>query len=105
MAAQALEQIYRNTHFDFRLILVDCGIPDTYRRQMDEVLKGRDNFEFIRTDHYLQTNAAHNLVIERNEDPFLCLIENDNLVHEDWLLHLLAACEEHPADVAVPLIF
>lgn len=105
LAAQALESIYQHTSHPFRLIVVDCRIPDVYRRQMDEVLKGRENFELIRTDHYLHTNAAHNLVIQRNQDPFLCLIENDNLVHEDWLFHLIAACEEHPADVAVPLIF
>jgi len=105
MASQALERLYRYTPQPFRLIVVDCNIPDRYRREMDEVLKGRDNVEFIRTDQYLQTNAAHNLVVRGNKDPFLCLIENDNLVHQDWLLHLVAACEEHPADVAVPLIF
>jgi hypothetical protein len=105
MAAQALEHLFRHTRPPFQLIVVDCGIPEVYRREMDEVLNGRENVEVIRTPHYLQTNAAHNLVIQRNKDPYLCLIENDNLVHEDWLLHLIAACEEHPADVAVPLIF
>jgi hypothetical protein len=105
IAARSLRSIYDRTHRPFQMIIVDCGIPDRYWREMEAVLRGRRNYEVVRVDRFLQTNEAHNLVIERNRSPFLCLIENDNLVHENWLQYLIAACEEHPADVAVPLIF
>jgi hypothetical protein len=34
----------------------------------------------------------------------LCMMENDILVEKNWLPCLITACEERPADVAVPLI-
>jgi hypothetical protein len=104
VAAQALQRIFDLTQIPFRLIVVDCNIPDRYRQQMDDVLEGRDNVTTIRTDHHILSNQSRNLAIRENKDDFLCLIENDVLVEEGWLTHLIEACEQHPADVAVPLI-
>jgi GT2 family glycosyltransferase len=103
-AAEALELLYANTEIPFDLIVVDCNTPERFRQEMERVLKGRGNVKTIRTDHYLLTHQAHNLVLKENKSEFLCLMENDILVEKDWLSSLLAACEEHPADVAVPLI-
>jgi GT2 family glycosyltransferase len=103
-AAEALECLFEATREPFNLIVVDCNTPDVFRRQMERVLKGRPNVRAIRTDHYLLTNQAHNLIIRESADEFLCLMENDILPEEGWLCRLLAACEEHPADAAVPLI-
>jgi hypothetical protein len=55
-------------------------------------------------DRYLLPNQAKNRVIEQTTTDFLCLIENDNLVEAGWLEKLIRACEEHPADVAIPLL-
>jgi len=104
VAAQALQRLFDVTDTPFKLIVVDCNIPDKYRQQMDDVLKGRDNVMTIRTDHHLLPNQSRNLVIRENRDDFLCLLENDVLVEEGWLTRLIQACEQQPADVAVPLI-
>jgi hypothetical protein len=103
-AAEALQRIFDCTSIPFRLIIVDCNIPDVFRREMDRVLERRRNVRTIRTEGSLLTNQMHNLIIRESNDDFLCLIENDILVEEGWLPRLIAACEEHPADVAVPLI-
>jgi hypothetical protein len=71
---------------------------------MEQVLQGRDNVKIIHRDHYLLPNQSKNLVIQETQDEYLCLIENDNLVQDRWLSQLIVACEEYPADVAVPLI-
>lgn len=103
-AAESLERLFEVTREPFNLIVVDCNTPEVFRHQVEKVLKGRHNVRTIRTNDYLLTNQAHNLVIRDSDDEFLCLMENDILPEEGWLSHLIAACEEHPADVAVPLI-
>lgn len=104
LAAEALQRIFDHTEQPFDMIVVDCNIPAVYRREMDEVLEGRDNVTIIQTDHYLLPNQSKNLVVEEAKGKWLCMIENDVLVQDGWLSTLIAACEEHPADVAVPLI-
>jgi Glycosyl transferase family 2 len=103
-AAEALGRIFECTQTSFNLILVDCNIPPLFRQQMDKVLRGRENVKVIRVDHYLTSNASRNLAVQACSDDFICLIENDVLVEEGWLSHLVSACEDHPADVAVPLL-
>jgi GT2 family glycosyltransferase len=104
LAAKSLESILEHTPKPYRLIVVDCNIPAVYRSEMDAVLSRFDDVQVIRRDHYLRPNQSKNLVIAEAKDDYLCLIENDVLVGEGWIDILMAACEEHPADVAVPLI-
>jgi len=105
LAAEALRRIYDCTDPPFNLIVVDCNIPSVYRKEMDQVLQDRSNVEIIHTDHYLRPNQAKNLVIKACQDEFLCLIENDVLVERNWVTHLMKACDEMRADVAVPAIY
>jgi GT2 family glycosyltransferase len=104
LAARSLQSILEHTPPPFHLIVVDGNIPERYRREMDEVLRRFASVELIRRDHYLRPNQSKNLVVAAARDQYLCLIENDVLVAPGWLDHLIAACEEHPAEVAVPLI-
>ena len=104
LAAESLQRIFDYTEIPFNLIVVDCNTPKVYWQQIEQVLKGRSNVKVIHTDEYLQANELRNLVIQEATDDFLCFVENDVLVEEGWLSHLIAACEEQPADVAVPRI-
>jgi hypothetical protein len=104
VASKCLQRIFDCTPIPFNLTVVDCNIPQVYWQQMEMVLRNRGNVRVIRVDRYLLPNQAKNLVIQKSTDDFICLMENDVLVEECWLTNLIAACEEHPADVAVPLI-
>ena len=104
LAAEALQRIFDHTEQPFDMIVVDCNIPPVYRQEMDQVLEGRDNVRIIQRDRYLLPNQSKNLVVAEAKGEWLCMIENDVLVQDGWLSTLIAACEEHPADVAVPLI-
>ena len=103
-APEALERILALTRIPFRLIAVDSGIPPVFREPIERLLAGRADAAILRADSSTTSNAARNLVLRECADDFLCLIENDVLVEEGWLSHLVAACEEHPADVAAPLL-
>lgn len=104
LAAESLQRIFDCTDIPFNLIVVDCNTPKVYWQQIEQVLKGRNNVKVIRSDRYLQANELRNLVIQEAKDDFLCFVENDVLVEEGWLSHLITACKEQSADVAVPRI-
>lgn len=104
LAAESLQRIFEYTSIPFNLIVVDCNTPKVYWQQMENVLKGQSNVKVIHQDRYLQANELRNLVIQEANDEFLCFVENDVLVEEGWLSHLITACKEQPADVAVPRI-
>ena len=103
-AGEALQSIYDHTALRFNLVIVDCAVPPAYRRQMDQVLAGRDNVTIVQVDRHLLPNLSRNLVLKNSTADFICLIENDVIVRPGWLDRLIVACEEHPADVAAPLI-
>ena len=104
LAAESLQRILDYTDIPFNLIIVDCDTPALYWQQVEQLIKDRRNVRVIHVDHYLLPNQSRNLLVKEVEDEFLCLIENDVLVSEGWLSRLVSACEETPADVAVPLI-
>lgn len=102
LAAESLQRIFEYTDIPFNLLVVDCNTPKVYWQQIEQVLKERNNIKVIQSDRYLQANELRNLVIEFAKDDFLCFVENDVLVEEGWLSHLITACKEQSADVAVP---
>jgi hypothetical protein len=90
----------------FRLIVVDANIPDTYRAEMEAVLKGRENYELISFTHYLQTNEQKQVVIDRVDDGYILLFENDNIPSPDFLVRMMDACLEYPDGcVVIPELF
>jgi glycosyltransferase involved in cell wall biosynthesis len=104
LGGEALQCLLDNTSPPFHLIVVDGNIPPRYRKQMMSALGDRADSAWIHADRYLLPNQARNLVIKNARGEFIVFIENDILVKKDWLSHLLTACHEQPADVAVPLI-
>ena len=104
LSAKALKKIYQHTHIPFNLVVVDCNMPSKYWKQIDNVLKGHSNVKIIRTDTFLQPNQSRNLILANTTDDYVCFIESDCMVSDNWLSRMIAACEEYPASVAIPLL-
>lgn len=102
-AAECLRRLFECTQIPFQLILVDGNTPRVHWRQIERELGTRENVKIIHANHYLSSNQARNLVLRETRTEFLCIIENEVIVQDRWLSGLLAACDEHPADVALPL--
>ena len=105
VAAKALRLLYKHTTIPFRLIIVDCAIPDRYRKQMERAVQGKTNVTFLDIDRHVLPNQAKNMVYEASEDDYICFLENDCIVPDGWLSGLINACESFPAKVASPLLF
>jgi hypothetical protein len=104
LASRALERLLDRTAKPFHLIVVDADIPAVFRDPLERLLEGMPDAMILRAGDAVSSNAARNLVIQKCRTDYLCLIENDVLVEEGWLEALVAACQEHPADVAAPLL-
>lgn len=104
MAAASLLRLYQNTSLPFRLYLLDCGTPEKYRKEIDAVLAGKDNVERIVRSELLLPNEMKRIAAAAASEDYIFFLENDCLVEEGCLDLLVAAAEEFPAPVAVPLL-
>jgi hypothetical protein len=103
-AAAALRALFDNTSVPFSLVVVDCGIPERYRREMAAVLEGRAHVETVHVDEFIFPNRARNLVLARASTPYVCLLENDSIVSPGCIDRLLATADEEQADVVLPMM-
>ncbi|MGH1490167.1 MAG: glycosyltransferase family 2 protein [Acidimicrobiales bacterium] len=104
LSRASLESIYANTTVDFRLIYVDGnspkGIAAYLRRAAVEY-----GFELLSHSEYLSPNQARNLGMAKVDTPYVVFVDNDLIVTEGWLQHLLKCAEHTGAPVVGPLYF
>jgi len=104
-AARSLRNVLETpAGIEYHLVIVDCAIPDRYRHEIEALVAGHDNVEFIRLDHHVMPNESRHLVSEVSQTEYTALLENDNYVAANWLGSLVEACDEFDATMAVPLI-
>ncbi|MEM9563998.1 MAG: glycosyltransferase [Actinomycetota bacterium] len=102
LSRASLESIYANTSVGFRLVYVDGNAPSrtaAYLRSAATDL----GFELISSPEYLSPNRARNLGLAAVTTPFVVFVDNDLVVADGWLEHLLACAEETGAPIVGPL--
>lgn len=106
LAAESFATLLATTPPGVRVIVVDPATPPRVRADLEALVAGRAGVELLGAATPLLPAAAKNLVLDALDDActHVALVENDVLYPPGWLEGLLAACEQHPADVAAPLI-
>ena len=103
-AARSLKNVLATpAGLDYHLVIVDCAIPERYRREIEALVAGRDNVEFIRLDHHVMPNESRHLVNEVSQTEYTAMLENDNYVAPNWLGALVEACDEFDATLQLRL--
>src|SRR5918998_1185167 len=83
--AQTIRSILNTISSDTRLVVVDAGSPRRYSLQIERALRGCQKAEILRSDQFVDANAAKNWVVREVPDgDFVAFVENDNLVHAGW---------------------
>jgi GT2 family glycosyltransferase len=100
---QSLESIYQNTEIPFKLIYVDGNSPPQIKLYLREQAIA-NNFQLIRTDHYLIPNRARNLALAQVDTKYVVFVDNDVIVSPGWLSALIRCAEETGATVVGPLM-
>jgi GT2 family glycosyltransferase len=105
MFSPCLEALYAYTDVPFRVIVV-AGATD--KRTEDYLLQlqlQKDNLSVVLVDRMLMQGEARNLGIQQATERFCVLLENDTIVHGNWLSPMLECMREEGAAVVMPLIF
>ena len=105
-AADALRQMIENTaDVPYKLLIVDCRTPARYLRDIEGVVKGRADVEWVRSERYLMPSESRRLIAPLVTTEYTCLLENDCFVAPGWLSPLMAAVNTFDAGVAAPLLY
>lgn len=97
LTKDCIESLTRHTRYPYRLILIDNGS----RQETMEYLRGlkerRDiEISLIRNEQNLGFVKAVNQGLNASDAPYVCLLNNDTLLSEDWLSEMIEVSENNP---------
>jgi hypothetical protein len=104
MYAPCVDALYANTALPFRLILVAGGADEPTRRCLRDMQDRRKDVTTVFCDPLLSQAEARNIGLREVRERYFAIVENDSIVHANWLPPLLECMAEEGAAVVTPLI-
>ena len=105
MFPQCLEALYAHTDVPFRVIVVAGGPDRRTKDYLHQLRMEKDNLSLVLVDRFLMQGEARNLGLQQADERFCVVLENDTIVHENWLTPMLECMREEEAAVVMPLIW
>jgi len=105
MFPRCLEALYAYTHMPFRAIVVAGGTDRTTREHLHQLQGKRDNMSIVLVDRLLLPGEARNLALRECNERFCTVLENDTIVHENWLPPMFECLRKEGAAVVTPLVW
>ncbi|WNM60278.1 glycosyltransferase family 2 protein [Candidatus Nitrospira neomarina] len=105
MFPKCLEALYARTYVPFRVIVVAGGIDRRTKDYLHQLREQKDNLSVVLVDRLLMQGEGRNLGIQQADERFCIVLENDTIVHENWLFPMLDCMREEGAAVVMPLIW
>ena len=102
--SRCLEALYTYTDVQFRVIVVAGGTDRTTEEYLHQLQAQKDNMTVVLVDRLLMQGEARNIAIRQANERFCVILENDTIVHENWLGPMLECMREERAAVVTPLI-
>lgn len=89
-----MDSIIKNTHYPYRLILIDNGSEEMTQTYLVSLRNGAGiNAELIRNEKNLGFPKAVNQGFEASNSSYICLLNNDTIVTDGWLNEMVAVAE------------
>jgi cellulose synthase/poly-beta-1,6-N-acetylglucosamine synthase-like glycosyltransferase len=104
MFPQCLGAVYAHTDAPFRVIVVAGGADMATKHYLRKLQEEKGNCSVVLVDRLLMQGEARNLAMRQVKERFFVVLENDTIVHENWLRPLLDCMREERAAVVAPLI-
>ena len=98
--SETLESLAQQTYRDFKVICINDGSRDDtleVLRQWEE--KGTLHIEIIDQENG-GVSRARNRGLEQADTEYVMFLDADDIYHKDYIFHIVAAAEQHHADVA-----
>ena len=90
-----VDSILNQTYKDFKLILVNDGSTDNSGKICDKYAKNNDKVSVIHLENG-GVSRARNIGIEHAKGEYICFIDSDDYVAENYLEELVKIKEQHP---------
>lgn len=101
---RCLEALYAHTHVRFRVVVVAGGTDGSTEEYLRQLQLQKDNLSVVLVDHLLMQGEARNLALCDVHERLCVVLENDTIVHENWLPPMLECMQEERAAVVMPLM-
>jgi glycosyltransferase involved in cell wall biosynthesis len=101
---QCLEALYAYTHVRFRVIVVAGGTDRVTEKYLHQLQVQKGNMSVVLLDRLLMQGEARNVALRQANERFCVVLENDTIVHENWLAPMLECMREERAAAVMPLI-
>ncbi len=105
MFKKCLEAVYEHTTLPFRVMVVVGGADQETEAFLSEFQAKNSNFKLILREHLLMQGEARNIALNHFDERYCVMLENDTLVHENWLAPLFSCLLEEKAAVTTPLMY
>lgn len=104
MFRQCLEALYSHTDVPFRIVVVSGGTDIETKQYLQKLANQKKNLTIVLADRLLMQGEARNLAMRQIKERFVVLLENDTIMHKNWLGPLLDCIRQERAAVVAPLI-
>jgi len=99
-----LEALYAYTHVRFRVIVVAGGTDNATKEYLRQLQVQKGNISVVLVDRLLMQGEARNLALHQADERFCVVLENDTIVHDNWLAPMLECMRQEGAAAVMPLI-
>lgn len=95
LTEQCVNSIQRHTKFPYRIIIVDNASGDETRRYLEDLTKRKDiDVTLIRNEENLGNSKAANQGMRASGAEYVCILDNDTLVMDNWLTEMINIAEK-----------
>jgi len=101
---RCIDAIYASTHVPFRLLVVTGGTDNATKTYLRELERRQRGVSVVYFDHFLAQGEAREIALRHTDDRFVVLLENDTIMHDNWLVRLLECIHEERAAMVAPLV-
>jgi len=101
---QCLEALFSHTRASFHVIVAAGGADKATEAYLHQLRARKRNVSLVLAEHPLTQAEARNLAIQQAAERFCVVLENDTIVHDNWLEPMFECLFEERAAVVAPLI-
>jgi cellulose synthase/poly-beta-1,6-N-acetylglucosamine synthase-like glycosyltransferase len=104
MFPKCLEAVYTHTDMPFRVVVVAGAADMATRDYLQKLQEEKENCSVVLVHPLLMQGEARNIAMRQVKERFFVVLENDTIVHKNWLRPLLDCMRGEGAAVVAPLI-
>ncbi len=97
---KCLDSVAKQSYKNIEVILVNDGSTDNSEEICDRYVKSDNRFSLVKHKKNMGPAVARNTGLDFITGNYLCLIDSDDYIHEDFVSKLLSTAIQHNADIA-----